>query len=192
LSIFGVAKGSIRWFNNLYMEEQTVQYDSDDYFVIQNTSIQFKEGVSGSVMRNQISFTYTPWNNLTNHFVLSHRTLIEGQQIFKNVWSSIPVSTVKYYVIYSPVKGFHVWGYFNRFSSTKWIEYQDISGDSDTKHNSTLAAITTVDIALQKKLWYSRLNLKLIVRNLFDRENKYHPLGASSRLSFYIYVQYSL
>jgi hypothetical protein len=56
----------------------------------------------------------------------------------------------------------------------------------------TLPAISRLDVSAEKWFWHHRLRTQFLVRNLLDRSERYHPLGADLPLRAHITVGLAL
>jgi len=80
-------------------------------------------------------------------------------------------------------------------SSSNWIDYQNIDGKScvlgriNVKYSSTVKKATIFDLQFQKWLWRRRLQASLLLRNVWDKNYRYHPIGASFDLGFYVQLK---
>ena len=71
-------------------------------------------------------------------------------------------------------------------SQTSWQDYQQAIIDAGELYSAPVPGATTWDVAVHKLLWGPRLNCSLLVRNIFNAPDLYHPLGAHFDLSFFL------
>ncbi|MEE9166434.1 MAG: hypothetical protein V3U24_03095 [Candidatus Neomarinimicrobiota bacterium] len=181
--------GSFRVFHNLYVEQQEFHLNAEDNSFFSVLPIQILTGLTGKVFRGQITIDSNFIPSMANRLSYNYQTDFDSDDGFRSVWWTLPKHNFRYSVTYTPVEGFTVWAHFNYSSSSKWVDYQEIDAESNGKYSSTINGINTLDMAVQKQLWSKKLETTLIVRNILNKENKYHPIGASFNLSFHIQIR---
>jgi hypothetical protein len=176
-----------RFFNNLYFEKQTLQFDS--FMESFSSPVQISAGEKGQVGGGRIRFNYQFTPQLGQRFFYSFRTAISGDDIFQDVWESLARHKIGFTLNYHPVENFSMWAMLSYLSSSNWIEYQEAAGQSGGKYSSTVNEAMILDMAAQKWIWHKRIRGSLLFRNIFNQLQKYHPNGASLELRFHIQAE---
>ncbi len=185
--------GSYRFFYGLYLEKQFFDFHPEDCSF--SSPVQIYANQSGQTLGGHFALKYRPVPQLEYRFFYGYRTTIAGDNVFKDVWKSIPEHKASYRLIYNPVENFSIWVMLNYLSSSNWMDYQNIDGKScvlgriNVKYSSTVKKATIFDLQFQKWLWRRRLQASLLLRNVWDKNYRYHPIGASFDLSFYIQLK---
>jgi hypothetical protein len=55
-----------------------------------------------------------------------------------------------------------------------------------------LPSVARVDVSGEKWFWHHRLRTQMLLRNLLNRHERYHPLGADFPLSAHITIELNL
>ena len=185
--------GSYRFFYDLYLEKQLFDFHPEDYSFSSPVQIYANQG--GQTLGGHFALKYRPVAQLKHSFFYSYRTTIAGDDVFKDVWKSIPKHKASYRLIYNPVENFSIWAMLSYLSSSNWMDYQNIDGKSyvlgriNVKYSSTVKKSTIFDLQFRKWLWRRRLQASLLLRNVWDKNYRYHPIGASFDLGFYVHLR---
>jgi len=185
--------GSYRFSHGLYLEKQFFDFHPEDCSF--SAPMQIYANQSGQTLGGHFALKYRQVPQLEHRFFYSYRTTIAGDDVFKDVWKSIPDYKASYRFLYNPVKNFSIWAMLSYLSSSNWIDYQNIDGKScvlgriNVKYSSTVKKATIFDLQFQKWLWRRRLQASLLLRNVWDKNYRYHPIGASFDLGFYVQLK---
>ncbi len=77
-------------------------------------------------------------------------------------------------------------------SSSTWLDYANIDGEAcesagtRTVYRSAVDSSLMLDLQVQKWFWQRRLKGELLCRNVWNEKVRYHPIGASFDLTFYV------
>ena len=113
----------------------------------------------------------------------------DGDTVFTELWQSNPKHRFHYSITFSPKKDFTIYAGANFISSTSWCEYKGIKNESNGKYKEYLPAMFTIDITVQKWFWQHKLQGMILIRNITNQNEKYHPVGAVCNLRFHIQCQ---
>ena len=70
-------------------------------------------------------------------------------------------------------------------SKTNW-QYYNANGDLISQQ---LKGIFTTDISINKKLWADKVNINATIRNIFNQQEFYNPMGANFPTRFMVTAQ---
>jgi hypothetical protein len=74
-------------------------------------------------------------------------------------------------------------------SAIFWLDYQDIEWQSEERYTADLSEVISWDLAINKWIWDKKIKVDVILRNIFDHQNPYFPIGASLDLRFYVQAE---
>jgi hypothetical protein len=185
-----------RHFTDLYLERRSFEYDPEDCTVSSPTEVV--PGNNGQLAGGSLDFVYRMSPRLDTRLHYRYLGTLEGDELFEEAWAAVPDHKVAGQVTYEPVDRFIIWAMLTHYSSAYWKAYDAVDGSQcsgngvTSTYSARVNAFTTVDVKLRKLLWGPRMTADLIVRNLFDQEVRYHPMGASFALSFFFQLTLKL
>lgn len=185
---------SYRHFGDAYFERQAFAFDSSSCSF--SSPVVVETGKGGEVFGVHLSADMTTPGFLQHHVFYNYQAAMTGDDVFKNVWESVPRHRMGYRFTYSPSSVFRVWGMLSHLSSATWKDYSGIDGktcvstlSSDTYYASVKSS-TVLDLQLQRWFWHRRIRGDFICRNVWNEELQYHPIGASFDLTFYLQLKF--
>jgi len=188
------ASGSYRLFTGLSLERQPFEYNPQDCSFSSPAEIYGER--RGQTIGVSITINHHPRPYLRQRLYYSYRTIPGGDELFKQTWASIPKHKASYQITYTPVQNFSLWAMFSYLSSSSWADYQNIDGQTcrlsrpvDVSYYSSVRGATVLDLQAQKWFWHRRLAGSLLLRNVWNQDFRYHPIGASFDLSFFVRVK---
>ncbi len=186
--------GSYRNFNDLYIERQDFELNSQDYSF--SAPVKIYTGQNGNVLGQQIIFNYRIIPQIEQFLSYNHQVVVAGDKVFREVWENIPEHKAVYKVTFTPELNFSLWARLTYLSSSYWIDYQGIDGQTyyssseiNEEYHSTIDSSVILDFQIQKWFWERRLKASLLLRNVGNQELKYHPIGASFDLTYYFLLE---
>ena len=189
--------GLYRAFTGLYLERQDFQFNPQDCSFY--APVQIHSGVYGQIVGGSVAAVYRFRPQLTQRLFYSYQTAVAGDHVFKAVWKAIPKHKASYRLTTTPVENFTIWAMVSYLSSSTWVDYQNIEAPSCNvlpgariTYSSTVNSAFVVDLHFQKWFWHRRLLSSLLFRNLTNKKYRYHPIGASFDLSFFVKVTFFL
>ncbi|MEL6822838.1 MAG: hypothetical protein AAFP70_13850, partial [Calditrichota bacterium] len=108
--------------------------------------------------------------------------IVSGSGLFKEKQQEIPESRAQIKVDWQPVEHLTIQSRTAYRAATEWVQY-------DVENNPfpiTTEPFITTDISIRKLFWKKRLSGSLVMRNLFNAEQRYHPLGGQMDLNYYL------
>lgn len=179
--------GYHRYFSDMYLESQPFQYDPSDQSF--SSAVDITTAQSGQIGGGKIAIELGYIPHLKYRFFYRFQDVIKGDTVFKDTWNSNPKHRILNTIIYEPVYNFSLWAMLNYRSSTRWADYRDVESQSNGIYSANVNSAIGLDIAVQKYFWQRRIRGNLVFRNLFNKELRYHPLGASFDLSYLLRVE---
>ena len=189
------ASGYYRSFSDYYLEQPSLTFNAQDCSFY--SAIQLFPAEGGQVWGGHLTFTHRPRPGLSQFLFYGFQTVITGGEHFKGVWQSIPRHTARYRLSWFPLENCSLWAMVSYLSSAEWVDYRGIDGqvcllstNTQVIYASRVASSTILDLQVQKWFWHRQLKGTLLFRNVGNRLYRYHPLGASFDLSFFIRLQF--
>ncbi len=185
--------GSYRFFDGIYLERQDFDFRSEDCSFSSPTRIYADQ--SGGNLGGHLALAYRPVHQLDHRFFYSYRATIAGDDVFKEVWQSIPKHKASYRLTYTPVQNFLIWGMLSYLSESHWVDYENVDGEFcefgrvHVRYSATVKGAAVFDLQFKKWFWGRRLQASLLFRNVWDKDFRYHPVGASFDRSFYVQLK---
>lgn len=105
-----------------------------------------------------------------------------GSELFQEKQQEIPGTQAQVRFDWQPVEHLTIQSTVNYRSATEWEQY-------DVQNNpfpATTRSFITSDMSIRKLFWKKRLTGSLVLRNLFNAEQRYHPLGGQMDLNYYL------
>ena len=187
--------GCYRSFNNLYLEKQAFLFNKYDCSCFSSMEIHTKN--KGQILSGQVSIKHNFSPKLSHQFFYSCRTAITGDDLFKDVWATIPHHKISCKINYTPVENLSIWAMLTYFSSSFWVDYDNIDGETCTHWNqlkttyySAIKGAEIIDLQIRKRFWHRKIAASLITRNVWNQKYRYHPIGASFDLSFLVKLRF--
>jgi hypothetical protein len=182
-----IIAGNYRYFNNLYLEYQLFEYEPIDESFSSPIKI-FPERFGGAA-GGQIAINYKLTRDLNQMIFYSYQQDITGDEIFRNIWKSLPRQNFSYTISFMPNANFGVWARVKHISSSYWSDYAGVESRSNGKYSARLRPKTILDISIQKWFWKRKVWTSILFRNVLNQTEVYHPIGATLAFRFYIHVQ---
>ncbi len=189
------ASGYYRSFSDSYLAQSSLTFNAQDSSFISAAQVFPNEG--GQVWGGHVTLTHRPRPRLSQSLFYGLHTVGTGSEPFKQAWQSVPRHTARYRLSWLPVENFSLWAMVSYVSSAEWVEYRGIDGpfylappNAPVDDTSRVGSSTILDLQVQKWFWHRQLKGTLLFRNVGNRPFRYHPLGASFDLSFFIRVQF--
>ncbi len=154
-----------------------------DYYYNYQNNLNISDGFSYSGGININLIPSEKFNiNFDYNLILANSVSDE----LKELWNSLQKHTLQTSIRYNPVKNLSLWGRIKYTSATYWSDYEQITNQSDGKYSSNINEIFLIDITARKLLQDGKYTFAVGVRNLLNKIQRYHPLGAQFDLNYYI------
>jgi hypothetical protein len=115
---------------------------------------------------------------------------VAGHRAFRDAWASVAAHVARARVTWRPEALLALGVAAEARSGTSWPAYAAFEGHRNRDgytYDSSTPAVLVVDFEAERALFGRRLLVTIAARNLFDADERTHPLGAS--LAFRLWVQ---
>ncbi len=177
-------RAAVRSVRGLYLETQPSAPDPDllphavrQTFIVPDAAGEVAE--IGLALRGERG----PWRGRLFYDGLAP---LGGGDAFERAWEAVPRHRAGATATLAPDPGFSLSGSLAYRSAAYWPAYAGLGGGL---YAAAVPAAWLLDASVQKRLWEERLRLSLLFRNLLNREERYHPVGAALDLRFYLRVE---
>ncbi len=188
---------SYRRVTNLTLEQRQIAYDTTTFFFAVDNALALDE--ASQVLGAHASGTGRLTPGLQWHADYRYWSVLAATDIATDQWQKIPRHELSTRLIWRPASTLSVWLAMTTVSPTTWPEYSAISPAvyPIPKHRSNtyedkVPSWTNIDLQLRKLLWDRRLATSVLLKNVFDQQVKYHPIGATFRLTLFIKIDLAL
>ena len=117
---------------------------------------------------------------------VSHTAFVSGDTMFRRRAEAVHADELRASLSAMPGEDFRVGAALNLVGSSTWVF------PSPLNPSGSLEAITRLDASVEKWMWKRRLRLEVLVRNLLNRPERYHPQGAQWNLRSHISLSLQL
>ena len=180
-------RAAVRSARGLYLETQRSAPDPDlPPDVIRQTAIEPNAAGEVAEVGFALRGTRGAWRGRLFYDGLAP---LGGDEAFERAWEAAPRHRAGASATLAPDPGFSVSGSLAYRSAAYWPAYQGLDGANGGLYSMDIPAVWLLDASVQKRLWQERLRLSLLFRNLLNREERYHPVGAALDLRFYLRVE---
>ncbi|NNF56800.1 MAG: Plug domain-containing protein [Rhodothermaceae bacterium] len=140
------------------------------------------EGAHGETLAGAISLRGArgPWRGRVAYSLLAD---VGGSTAFRDAWERVPRHRARADATVRLDSSFSLHAAVTVQSGAEWPGYAEVSGvpvpPFGETYDAQVPGHVLVDAAISKHLWDRRLRLSLLLRNLLNTEERYHPLGAT-------------
>lgn len=114
---------------------------------------------------------------------------LAGSTLYRQEWEALARHRFNVQLDWQAVKNFSLWGAVDYRSGSYWEDYRDVAQISAGRFSPGVRSVWVTDLALQKHIWQRRIRGSLVFRNIFEGEQRFHPLGAGYDLQFYLHFE---
>ena len=177
-----------RYFADLTMERQVFQFDPEEAAFW--GSVRVESQLGGQVVGGMIGLDHNITPGLLHRFSAGLQTDIAGDALFRGAWQSLPALQVHSIWTFTLVQNFSLGAVLKYRSSSHWTEYIEVESQSGGLYKATVPAALTVDLTAHKWFWRQRIGGTVVVRNLFNQQYRYQPIGATFDLSLMVRLEF--
>ncbi|RJP66741.1 MAG: hypothetical protein C4539_10890 [Ignavibacteriales bacterium] len=186
-SIYSIeANGSIRRFEDLYLESFSYQYDA--FSSTFTTPIGLVTGNSLTSLAGSMLIEYRQSGSINHRFFYQYQKSVAGDDLFKKIRKAFPEHQVSYRFNFMPLETFGISLQAKYKTKLIFEEYKYLSAQSNGKLSEVIKTGLTFDVSLQKWFWSKKIWTNVIFKNIFNQQEKYHPVGIDYNLRFYAQV----
>jgi hypothetical protein len=186
-----ILNSSYKIYRHYYLESQYFQLDTSGYSF--SSPIELITNQRGHTFKQSVEFTYRFPSGFTHNIFYGYQKAINSDQAFMEAWKSLPKHKASYQLTFNPFGTFALWVKVSYLSNAFWPEYQDISGTIYYRsfkrcyyYSARIKSNLIVDLQIQKWFWSRKLVTKFILRNITNKELRYHPIGSTFGLTYYV------
>lgn len=111
-----------------------------------------------------------------------------GEKLFREENEIFPNHRLKYNLLFVPEKNLTVGTSITYLSKSEWTMFRQIEKETEGLYLSSIPSKVLVDLSFQKTFWKEKLHLNLLLKNLFNRENRSTPYGAYFDFSLFLTI----
>lgn len=180
--------GNYRRFSNYYIEQQFFQFDenlatytspvilyTDEWLKTAGFGIEIGQKLSGK-LKHKIFYNY--------------QQNFGASSAFENAWQVFPKNSITYMLEYNPVESFGIWTRIKYLSSSVWYDYKYSDIQTDNYNSYKLKPKIIFDLSLQKWFFKRTLWINILLRNIFNQNELFSPIGVKLNLTDYIQVHF--
>ncbi len=112
---------------------------------------------------------------------------VSGDAQLRDALRATPVHVVEGNVVGAVAPDFRLGAFVYAASSTRWAALR-----GGPPAPVTLGGISRLDVSVEKWFWRHRARTQLLVRNLLNQSERYHPLGADFPLRAHLTIGVAL
>ncbi len=176
--------GDYRYFFNYTLEDYNYQFNLANKNIESNYNLRTNEFLK--VASSSVEIEHTISEVIEHKLYYSYQTDFKGSYLFKEIWKSFPNHKLVYSINFNFNNSFGIWAKYYFQSETIWSQYQYLNFQSDNKSSSKIKAYSTIDLSAQKWFWQKRVWLNLVFKDILNKRQYYHPIGAGFDMRFYL------
>jgi hypothetical protein len=180
--------GSYRRFANHYLEMQPYQYDEQTSTFSAPIDLYTNEALKTISFNFEIKQTLSPV--IRHSLAFNYQRYIGGSDLFKEVWDALPNTNITYTIEYNPAATFGIWAKIKYLSSSFWYDYKYSDVQTSAMYGYELKPKAVFDLSFQKWFLHKIIWTNLLLRNLFNQNERYSPIGANLNLTFFIQAHF--
>lgn len=175
-----------RDFRHNYIEQQNFQYYPDESVLSGPVELYSNEYLKTAGA--EIEFIQKLSKYFNQKLVYNYQKDLSGSQAFSQTWQQIPHHTLSYILQYNPSETFGIWLKIKYFSSSVWEDYKYTDYQSNGLYSSKLKPKVMFDISFEKWFVHRMIWANLMMRNVFNQNEKYNPIGVNLNLTDFFQV----
>jgi hypothetical protein len=180
--------GGYRYFYNYNVEKQSFQYSEENSVFY--APVYLFPGEELKIISAGLTVNQKILPQLSHKLVYNYQNDISGTGNFRETWKVVPAHSLIYILDYQPVESFGIWAKIKYLSSSVWYDYKYANAQAGTDYNYEIAPRFSVDLSFQKWFFNRTLWVNLLLRNLFNRDEKYNPSGVNFALTDFFQVHF--
>ncbi|MBU0473912.1 MAG: hypothetical protein KKF62_07080 [Bacteroidetes bacterium] len=178
--------GEYRNFFNYTLEDFNYQFNPINENIETNYSIKGNEFLK--ILSSSVEIEHLISKTVTHKLYYSYQKDFDGSYLFQELWKSFPNHKFVYSINLNFNDSFGIWAKYYFQSQTDWHQYRYFNYQSNDESSSTVKAYSTMDLSIQKWLWQKHIWLNLVVKDILNNRQYFHPIGAGFDLRFYFQI----
>ena len=159
---------------------------------IKNNKIDEYISIQGTIGEYYINLLHKPSRNFEHKIFYRYKSYLSGDEIFKQAIQRIPQHKLFYSFYYTPYRDLIGSLTLTYLSTSKFIEYRNISSGDDDLYRSELYSNFLVNCTVTKSFWKEKIKVSTAIENLFNNRIQYHPVGSTFDLTFFLKLEANL
>lgn len=186
--------GLYRYFSDWYLDRQYFTLDAGSCALYSRTDVSRK--LKGQALGGKVQVSYEPSPRLHGRLYFRHLGMFSGDEALKQEWRTIPERKIVLHLTWKPFDDVFASARISRLSAARWKSYEGIAGLAcagglnSVSYSYETGGSTVLDLKVRKLLLGGKLSADLICRNVWNAENRYHPVGAIFDLSFFVFLDF--
>lgn len=183
--------GSWRKLEKICLEQQPLDFNPQTCSF--SGPVTVFPDAQGQIANLGFTFRQSLGRSFQHQLVYRYLKTLAGDPVFKQAWQSLPQHKVSYRLISYPFPQVAFWGMISYMSARHWPDYLPSNGATcdyrnivKTEYFAGVPPVLTMDLQLQKHFWHRQVVANLLARNVRNADFRYHPVGASFDLSFFL------
>jgi hypothetical protein len=188
------ATGSYRRFSDAYVEERDFTLNVDNCVLSSPTEVI--TGIEGQLLGGNIDISLGVSSHLTAHAYYRYFTGISGDDPFKDAWRAVPEHKATVRAAFKPYDDVGFGAMLTYLSATRWRTYERVGLAAcaleypGVRYSPDIGSSTTLDLTARKLMLHRKIAADLICRNAWNDSHRYHPVGVSFDLSFFLQLSF--
>ncbi len=120
---------------------------------------------------------------------IRYRPAVHGDNKFKDEQNTLPDYKMTYTAKLAMRHNLSIHGRITVISPTEWMDYREVSKESDGLYPCRLSRQVVTDISVEKWLNRRTIRTMLQLRNIFNHQVRYYPAGALFDMSVYLQLE---
>lgn len=170
-------------YKNIWDQLQLIQYANPILPHYSSSSIATGAGMSNLI--NRINLYYNVVDNVVMYLNYMRTGNLAGDEM---IALNIPKNKASLILECSMPKQFKVWNRWYYQSETQWMNIT-AAGDAITQ---SMPQLFLCDLGISKSVFKKKLLLNATLRNLFNQDEIYHPIGANIGLRMFVSAIFQL
>jgi hypothetical protein len=170
-------------YKNIWDQLQLIQYANPTFPHYSSSTIATGAGMSNLI--NRINLYYNVVDNVVIHLNYMRTGNLTGDEMLA---LNIPKNKASMILECSMPKQFKVWNRWYYQSETQWINLTP-AGDAIAQ---SMQQLFLCDLGISKSVFKNKLLLNATLRNLFNQDEIYHPIGANIGLRMFVSAIFQL
>ena len=152
-------------------------------------------GLNGKIGGISLTLSKSLERVLNQDLFYMYQTTLGGSQQFCAACDATPRHRAGFRITWVPFDNVSVWAMISYRSSAVYRDYQNAGSQTCSLSNlinpvysPALKSTTIFDLSMKKWFWKRRISGQIILRNVMNRDLRYHPVGAGFGLSMLVQV----
>ncbi len=175
---------NFRSFSDFYAERQYFQYDTTTSTFNSATDVYSNQYLKVLGASAGINFSLSKKSSVKIFY--NYRKNLNGSNLLKQEWEKFPEHNVSLRINFNPFDNFGIAAGLKYFSSMLWYNYIYSEYQSRAKYKTKIKPGLLAELSSGLWMWNKKIWINVLLRNLFNEPEQYHPAGADLDLRLYL------